>query len=398
MFVRVHRSDQNMSDAHSPRRRLYEPEARAAFSSLQTLPAILQTEPENSDPSDAGQHRNWALDVFLRWLVESDVEIEGKGLMTKTSDENTLFRTTDSEHVEREKEPITDSIEDAPVSIVIPAYNEEKAIVFQLDAIKNVLNTHRIKHELIVVDDGSEDRTAEKVRQTDFRLLHHPENRGYGAALKTGINAAKYDIVVIIDADGTYPADAIPDLLKKIQGYDMVVGARTGSNVHIPLVRKPAKWFLQKLAGYLAGRPIPDLNSGLRVMKKSIVEKFYPILPTGFSFTTSITLAFFCNDYSTYYHPIEYKPRIGESKIRPVDAYYFLLLILRTIVYFNPLKVFLPLGGILFGMGLVKFIYDLFLSNLSESAVLGFLGGSIIWAIGLLSDQIAKMGLGSRSK
>ena len=139
----------------------------------------------------------------------------------------------------------------------MPAYNEENAIVFQIEAIQDVLDTHRIEYELIVVDDGSDDRTAEKARQTDARLLHHPENRGYGAALKTGINAAKYDIVAIIDADGTYPADAIPDLLKKIQEYDMVVGARTGSYVHIPLVRKPSKWFLQKLAGYLAGRPIP---------------------------------------------------------------------------------------------------------------------------------------------
>ena len=305
----------------------------------------------------------------------------------------------DSDNLVKEQESsISEHSSYPPISVIIPAYNEEKAIASQIKAVKDVLNEHKIAHELIVVDDGSSDDTAKQAKRDDICLLHHPENKGYGAALKTGINAAKNEIVVIIDADVTYPAEAIPSLLRKAHEYDMVVGARTGSNVHIPFIRKPAKWFLQKLASYLAGRKIPDLNSGLRVMKKPIVEMFYAILPSGFSFTTTITLAFLCNDYSVYYHSIEYKKRVGESKIRPVHAYYFLLLILRTIVYFNPLKVFLPLGGILFAAGLAKFIYDIFLNNLSESAILGFLGGIIIWAIGLLSDQIAKAGFGSRIK
>ena len=305
----------------------------------------------------------------------------------------------DNEHLVQEQEPnISEHSLYPPVSVIIPAYNEEKAIASQIEAVRNILIKHKITHELIVVDDGSLDDTAKKAQKCDVHLIHHPENRGYGASLKTGISAAKNETIVIIDADVTYPAEAIPSLLTKAQKYDMVVGARIGSNVHIPFIRKPAKWFLQKLAGYLAGRPIPDLNSGLRVMKKPIVEIFYSILPSGFSFTTTITLAFFCNDYSIYYLPIEYKKRVGNSKIRPVHAYYFLLLILRTIVYFNPLKVFLPLGGILFTAGLGKFIYDIFLNNLSESAILGFLGAIIIWAIGLLSDQIAKVGFGSRIK
>jgi glycosyltransferase involved in cell wall biosynthesis len=249
-----------------------------------------------------------------------------------------------------------------------------------------------------VVDDGSSDDTAEEARGCGVSLIHHPENKGYGAALKTGIHAAKNETIVIIDADITYPVSEIPSLLTKAREYDMVVGARVGTNVHIPFVRKPAKWFLRKLASYLAGRSIPDLNSGLRVMKKPIVETFYSILPSGFSFTTTITLALLCNDFSVYYHPIEYRKRIGASKIRPVHAYYFLLLILRTIVYFNPLKVFLPLGGLLFITGLGKFIYDVYLNNLSESAIFAFLGAFIIWAIGLLSDQIARIGLGSRLK
>jgi glycosyltransferase involved in cell wall biosynthesis len=317
--------------------------------------------------------------------------------MKKPFDEKGLMKTTDGKQDKRDNEHgAIGNVKDMPISIIIPAFNEEQAILQQIKAIEDVLNRENIMHEILVVDDGSSDGTRERVQMTEARLISHKENRGYGAALKTGINAASYETVVTIDADGTYPADAIPELLKNANDYDMVVGARIGSNVQIPFIRKPAKWFLRKLAEYLAGRKIPDLNSGLRVMKKSLVERFHHILPSGFSFTTTMTLALYCNDYSIYYHPIDYNHRMGNSKIRPFDTYHFLILILRTIVYFNPLKVFLPLGGILFAMGFAKFIYDLFLENLSESAILGFLGASIIWAIGLLSDQIAKIGLGSR--
>jgi len=283
-----------------------------------------------------------------------------------------------------------------PVSVVVPAYNEEEGVASQIKAIRRVLEIHDITHEILVVDDGSQDATAEQAGQFCDTVIQHPENRGYGAALKTGINAAQYDTIVIIDADGTYPTDAIPEMLTHAQTYDMVVGARIGNNVKIPLTRKPAKWFLGKLASYLAGQAIPDLNSGLRVLKRSTVKKFYHILPSGFSFTTTITLALLCNDYFVHYHPIDYFQRVGKSKIRPSHAYHFGLLILRTIVYFNPLKVFLPLGSILFLGGTGKFIYDLFIGNLSESAVMGFLGAFIIWAIGLSSDQIARFGSGDR--
>jgi glycosyltransferase involved in cell wall biosynthesis len=279
------------------------------------------------------------------------------------------------------------------VSIVIPAYNEELSIASQIKAIHSIMRETKRAYEIIVVDDGSTDGTAREVAGQEARLVSVPRNRGYGATLKTGIARARSELIVITDADGTYPPSAIPALIEKADDYDMIVGARTSGKVQVPLVRKPAKWFLKTLASYLAGQKIADLNSGLRVMKKPIVTQFYNILPSGFSFTTTITLALLCNDYLIYYHPIEYHKRVGRSKIRPVDAYYFLLLILRTIVYFNPLKVFLPLGAVFFCGGLAKFIYDLFVGNLSESAVFAFLGAFIIWAIGLLSDQIAKFGL-----
>jgi glycosyltransferase involved in cell wall biosynthesis len=280
------------------------------------------------------------------------------------------------------------------VSIIIPAYNEEKSISDQVAKVKAVMDKTDWRYNVIVVDDGSTDDTAEVAAELPVDLIRLPRNSGYGAALKTGTEAAAAEYIVFIDADGTYPADAIPALLSKMSEYDMAVGARIGENTHIPLVRKPAKWFLQKLASYLAGQNIPDLNSGLRVIKKPLLEKFSNILPSGFSLTTTITLALLCNNYFVYYHPIDYFKRVGESKIRPVEAYNFFLLILRTIVYFNPLKVFLPLGAVFFLAGSIKLIYDIFKDNLSESAVMGILSAFIIWAIGLLSDQISKLGIG----
>ncbi|MEE3329955.1 MAG: glycosyltransferase family 2 protein [Myxococcota bacterium] len=284
------------------------------------------------------------------------------------------------------------------VSVVVPAYNEEGAVLDGLRETQAILDKLEIETELIVVNDGSTDRTAEIARDAGFRVLDQPENRGYGAALKAGIEAAKFEIIVITDADGTYPAKEIPAMLEHADKYDMVVGARVGGNTAIPLVRRPAKWVLRVLAAYLAGRPIPDLNSGLRVLKRRHVKRFEHLLPSGFSFTTSITLASLCSDLLVHYHPIDYYARVGESKIRATHAIEFLILILRTIVYFNPLKVFLPLGAVFFFGGLAKFGYDLWIGNLSESALLGFLGGTMLWAVGLLSDQIARTGLGGGRK
>jgi glycosyltransferase involved in cell wall biosynthesis len=281
------------------------------------------------------------------------------------------------------------------ISIVIPAYNEEGAISSGIREIREVMKPQDYEYEIIVVDDGSQDRTAELARAEGVTVLAMPENRGYGASLKTGIKRSRFDIIVITDADGTYPAHYIPDLVAQLGEYDMVVGARTGENVAVPLVRRPAKWLLRVLAGYLAGRHIPDLNSGLRVMKKDLVRRFAHLLPSGFSFTTTITLAALCSSSLVRYSPIDYHARIGKSKIRPGHAFDFTLLIIRTIVYFNPLKVFLPLGAVFFAGGFAKFVYDLYIGNFSETALLGFIGAAILWAVGLLSDQISKLALKS---
>lgn len=238
-----------------------------------------------------------------------------------------------------------------------------------------------------MVDDGSADATAVEADATGATVLRRSRNRGYGAALRLGISRARYDWILITDADGTYPVEAIPELLARADENEMVVGARLGASVQIPWARRPAKWFLNRLAGYLAGQRLPDINSGLRLMRKSLVERYEFLLPDGFSFTTTITLAAACNGHAFEYVPINYHARLGESKIRPRHAYDFTILILRTIVFFNPLKVFLPVGALLFVAGIVKLGYDITRDNLSESAVLGIIGATVIWAVGLLADQ-----------
>jgi glycosyltransferase involved in cell wall biosynthesis len=280
---------------------------------------------------------------------------------------------------------------DRAVSVVIPAFNEGAHVAAQVVAVRETLERSGWPFEIIVVDDGSHDQTAKAADATGARVLRRSRNRGYGAALKLGIRHARYGWILITDADGTYPVESIPELLALADRSAMVVGARVGQSVQIPLVRRPAKWFLTKLASYLAGQRLPDINSGLRLMRRSLVERYESLLPDGFSFTTTITLAAACNGHPVEYVPIDYHARLGESKIRPRHAYDFTLLILRTIVFFNPLKVFIPLGAVLALAGMAKFVYDIFLDNLSESAVLALLGALIVWTLGLLADQNTRL-------
>jgi len=295
-------------------------------------------------------------------------------------------------------EHLADSRTDGPVgvSVVIPAYNEAGMVGQQIEKVREVMDHTNCPYELIVVDDGSTDATADVVRQHDVVLISKKYNRGYGAALKTGIAAARYDWILIIDADGTYPSESIPSLLQALPEYDMVVAARTGKSVHIPLIRRPMKWVLGRLANYLAGQPIPDLNSGLRVFRKSLAEQFQHLLPAGFSFTSTITMSMLLNDYRVLYVPIDYHKRVGLSKVRALHVYDFLLVILRTAIYFNPLRFFLPLGAVFFLGGLAKLGYDVWRWKFSPNGGLLVVAALIIWAVGLLSDQISRIALISR--
>ncbi len=275
------------------------------------------------------------------------------------------------------------------VSIVIPAYNEEEGItevVHQIQALPEPV-------ELIIVDDGSTDRTGERAAAAGARVIRHPQNRGYGASLKTGILASRGPSVVITDADGTYPNERIPDLISRLEENEMVVGARTGSNVAIPWIRRPAKWFLNRLADYLSETKIPDLNSGLRAFRRETVLRFFGILPSGFSFTTTITLAMHANDLRVAYLPIDYHARQGRSKIRPFqDTLNFLALIIRTILYFRPLKIFLPVSGLLFLAAAGILVYSaLFTEKIMDASVsITLMTAFQMGAIGLLADLIDK--------
>ena len=299
----------------------------------------------------------------------------------------------------------TDRFTARGVTLVVPAFNEQDGIEGVVQRLSN-LNLG-VPLEIIVVDDGSTDGTArvlEKLatrtgefaaRKATLTVVKHGVNKGYGAALKTGFSRAAHDVVVITDADGTYPEHKIVELLARIDdGADMAVGARIGADVQIPLVRRPAKAFLRLLASYLAGTRIPDLNSGLRAMRREMVLRYRPILPQGFSFTTTITLAALTNDHRVDYVTIDYKKREGRSKIRPIrDTLGFTSLIVRTVLYFNPLKVIYPVGGVLFVGLLVSLYFDCFVTNpanLSDKTTLLFMALIQVLAVGLLADLIDK--------
>src|SRR5262245_53657974 len=248
---------------------------------------------------------------------------------------------------------------DVGVTVILPSFNEEAAVATQVQTVRTVLTRHRITHEIIVVDDGSADATSERALEAGARVLCHPENRGYGASIKAGIDAARYGTIVIMDADGTYPSDQIPVLLDLLEEADMAVGARTLHNVHIPWVRRPAKWILGWLANRIAGRKIPDLNSGLRAFRSECVRQYFSILSNRFSFTTTVTLALLADDYRIVYHPIEYYRRLGKSKITPRHFMDFMILVLRMAMLFQPLKVFVPVGTTLLSVGFLKFSFDI---------------------------------------
>ena len=277
-----------------------------------------------------------------------------------------------------------------PVSVIIPCFNEERGIASVIQEIRSVLTAAGLRHEILVVDDGSTDASAGEALAAGARVVRHRSNRGYGASLKTGIVAAAHSINVIIDADGTYPACNIPELVKLLDRADMAVGARTGANVNIPLVRRPANWLLNRLANYISSSKIPDLNSGLRAFRREVASQYFGILPNQFSFTTTITLAMHCDKYAVAYLPINYLPRTGKSKIVPWDAASFLVLILRTAMLFRPLRIFLPVVLLCLVYGVAKMLLDFtHQPNISASALLAFVSALQILLIGMVGDAIA---------
>jgi glycosyltransferase involved in cell wall biosynthesis len=276
------------------------------------------------------------------------------------------------------------------VSVIIPAFNEGAAVREAVNEVCKMFEVTDISAEIIVVDDGSRDDTAREAKAAGARVIQHRSNRGYGASLKTGIIAAANDIIAITDADGTYPAKYLPEMLAELEHADMVVGSRTGADVNIPLLRKPAKWVLRVMANYVSNTKIPDLNSGLRVFRRDVAMQYFAILSDQFSFTTTITLALLCDKYAVSYVPIDYRRRQGRSKIVPWDAGSFAILILRVAMLFRPLRVFIPIAIGCISYGIVKSIIDMMHDpNISASAILAFVSGLIMVIAGMLGDAVA---------
>jgi glycosyltransferase involved in cell wall biosynthesis len=277
------------------------------------------------------------------------------------------------------------------VSVLIPAYNEEESLASTVATIQAQAKYFK-SMEIIVINDGSKDRTGEIARTLPVNLIEHDPNQGYGAALKSGLKVAQHPWILIADADGTYPLEDIPRLLEDMDKYAMVVGARTGAVVHVPLLRRPAKWIITRLAEYLSRVKIPDLNSGFRIFRKDVALRFLPLYPDGFSFTTTITLAMLTNLYRVKFVPINYHRRTGKSSIHPIrDFTNFTILIIRICAYFKPLNVFVPPALLLILTGVIKGAIDYSKQqHLGLLAVCMVMTGIQMLFIGLLADLIDK--------
>ena len=275
------------------------------------------------------------------------------------------------------------------VSIVIPAYNEEKSIRKVVTDVLKAVKSLKFNVEIIVVDDGSSDGTSDAVSDLKVRIIKHPNNKGYGASLKTGALNANGDYVLYIDGDDQHYAEDIKSFFIDYGKYDMIVGMRSKD---ASLIRRWGKLFINILANYLAERKIPDVNSGFRLIKKDLVLKYLQLLPNTFSFTTTITLALIKGAYNISYIPIRIKPRkSGKSAIKPIrDGFRFIMLILRMTILFSPLRVFLPVSFLLFLVGIPLLLSRLILyQRASETAVLFVLSGLLILFFGLIADQIS---------
>ena len=273
------------------------------------------------------------------------------------------------------------------VSVVIPAFNEETG----LKTILPRLFQHPQVAEVIVVDDGSTDGTSRVAKEAGARVLRQPYNKGYGASLKRGIREAVSETVVIMDSDGQHAPADIARLLEPMNQYDMVVGARTGQT-NVPLLRRPGKGILVWVAQFLINQKIPDLNSGFRALQRAQVLEFIHILPNGFSFTTTLTLALMKAGYSVGYVPIEAQVRVGrKSTVSLVrDGLQTTLLITRVVMLFNPLKVFAPPSLLLLFSGMLYGLWGIIRQHhIPAGAVLSILVGVLILFLGILSDQIS---------
>jgi glycosyltransferase involved in cell wall biosynthesis len=271
------------------------------------------------------------------------------------------------------------------LTVIVPVHNEEEALRPFDAAMRAAMEKGGVAGRILYVNDGSTDGSGKVLEELKAEVITLDLNRGYGAAIKTGILHAETEYLAIIDADGTYLAEDIPRLFKEMKTCDMVVGRRPREKG----LRLIAKGFLQAIASYAVDYPIPDINSGLRIFSRKLAKDLFRLLPNGFSLTSTITLGALYTPYRVRYIPIEYRLRTGRSKIKKVRALFnFTMLILRTIVLFNPLKFFLPASGMLGALGAAFLVRDLLAHDIAQGSILLLVNALILFAIGLLAEAI----------
>ena len=283
------------------------------------------------------------------------------------------------------------------ISVIIPAYNEENAIEKTIDEIEKVMIENNIYEgsEIIVVNDGSTDATRQKAASKNVIVLDNPQNMGYGYSLKKGINNAKNEIIVITDADLTYPFSSVPSMLKeKEKGFDMVVGARTGKYYRESFFKNLLRRILKKFVEFISEKKVKDINSGLRIFNKSTVERFFPRLCNTFSFTTSQTLAYFMNNLTVCYVDIPYNKREGKSKVRLFkDSMRSIRYILEAGIYYNPLKIFTLIALLCILLAVIGFLFSHF-ARINAGYILG-IGGILLsiisFALGILAALLKQI-------
>jgi len=276
------------------------------------------------------------------------------------------------------------------LSIIVPVYNEAGVIISTLDKLKDIIGNFKMKTEIIVVNDGSTDDTGKLLKNySDIRLIDRHINRGYGFSLKEGIKEARGDWIIITDADGTYPLEVLPLLVEAADDVDMVIGERS-NKANISILNRLAKVFLRILIYCLTYIWISDMNSGLRLFRKELVLKYKSIIPDGFSFTTTITVACMIENYKVKFIPISYSKRVGKSHIRPLrDFLAFIILILRIVTFFNPLRFFLPISIFFLFFAILKTVKDiLVIHSIGSLAVILFIFSIQFFFFGLLADLI----------
>jgi glycosyltransferase involved in cell wall biosynthesis len=276
----------------------------------------------------------------------------------------------------------------AAVTVVIPALDEAEAIGTVVAALRAVASWR----EILVVDDGSSDATADLAERAGARVCRHPYTKGNGAAIKTGIRRADGEFVLIVDGDGQHSADDALRVVTRLGEYDLVIGARR-RGTQATAARRSGNALLNRLAGHLTGRAIPDLTSGLRGARRECLQEFMHLLPNGFSAPTTTTLAFIKAGYNVAFEPIEARPRLGTSKIRFArDGARFFLMLLKVITLFSPLRVFLPVSASALALGIVYGAWTAFAQGrIPNGAVLLILFGVVVFLVGLVSEQIASL-------